>query len=148
MNWAKAFLRVCVRFSVAGVTLVSSAADDSARAASSSYICTIETYQYPGDENPGDRYLGELALETTVAIDRRTGATIHPVLGNTSFRKTTVLNAGSNDWSFKVLSESGTGSGAPVGGHVIYVEVEEWAEGFRKPFLAVAQGIAFLGYCE
>lgn len=110
-----------------------------------SYICTVEAVHSP--EGEVDAY-GTLAQETTVAIDRRTGAIIHPVIGNTTYRTTTVLEYGSEDWSFRVLSESGTASDDPTGGNVVYAEVAEYKEGFRKPFLAVKDGVAYMGYCE
>jgi len=117
-------------------------------AAPYSYICTVEAYHGPKDDEGLVDYLGNLAMETTVAIDRRTGAIIHPILGNTTYRTTTVLNYGNESWAFRVLSESGTTQDDPSGGHIVYAEVAEYAEGFRKPFLAVDRGIAYFGYCE
>jgi len=81
-------------------------------------------------------------METTVAIDRKTGRVIHPVIGNTSFNYVTLLNEGSDSWSFKVLADSGKG------GHVRYYEVHEYDEGAAKPFLAVSDGIVFAGECR
>lgn len=117
-------------------------------AAPYSYICTIESFHGPKDDEDRVDYLGNLAIRTTVSIDRRTGAVIHPVLGNTSHRTTTVLDHGDESWAFRVLSESGTTSDDPSGGNIVYVEVTEYATGVRKPFLAVDDGIAYLGYCE
>ena len=81
-------------------------------------------------------------METTVAIDRGTGRVIHPVIGSTSFNSVTVLNKGSASWGFKALADSGEG------GHIRYYEVREYNEGAVKPFLAVADGMAFFGECR
>ena len=117
-------------------------------AATYSYICTVETFHGPKDDVGRVDFLGKLAMKTTVAIDRRTGAIIHPIMGNTAYRTTTVLDYGNESWAFRVLSESGTSPDDPSGGNIIYVEVAEYAEGYRKPFLAIESGIAYLGYCE
>jgi hypothetical protein len=120
-----------------------------AEAAPFSYICTVQSYHDPEGPNDGSDWLGKMAMETTVAIDRRTGAIIHPVLGNTGYRKTTVLDFGGEEWSFKVLSESGhLPNDPPIGGNTLYVEVEEFDEGFQKPFVAIQGGTAYLGYCD
>lgn len=81
-------------------------------------------------------------METTVAIDRDTGRVIHPTIGNTVFPVITVLNRGSDQWSFKVMADSGEG------GHVRFYEVHEYVEGTVKPLVAVVDGIAFWGTCR
>ena len=87
-------------------------------------------------------------MQQSLAIDRRTGAIIHPIMGNTTYRTTTVLDYGNESWAFRVLSESGTTPDDPSGGHIVYAEVGEYADGHRKPFLAIESGIAYFGYCE
>jgi len=111
-------------------------------AGSSSYICQITDFKIPGTNTKDREWLGETAMETTVAIDRKTGRVIHPVIGNTNFNNVTLLNEGSASWSFKAFADSGEG------GHVRYYEVHEYDEGEAKPFIAVANGVAFLGECR
>ena len=110
----------------------------------SSYICQITDYKVPGSNInvKNSEWVGEAAMETTVAIDRKTGRVIHPVIGNTSFNNVTLLNEGSASWGFKAFADSG------AGGHVRYYEVHEYDVGAVKAFLAVADGIAFLGECR
>jgi hypothetical protein len=108
-----------------------------------SYVCEIDGFQLPPAQDAELlEWVGELAMETTVAIDRETGRVIHPVIGNTSFNDITVLNRGSGSWSFKALADSGDG------GHVRYYEVSEYVESAEKPFVVVADGIAFWGTCH
>lgn len=108
----------------------------------SSYVCQITDFKIPGENTKNREWIGEAAMETTVAIDRRTGRVIHPVIGNTSFNSVTLLNEGSASWGFKALADSGEG------GHIRYYEVHEYDEGAIKSFLAVADGIAFFGECR
>jgi hypothetical protein len=121
-----------------------------AAAAPFSYICTIQSYHNPEGPTAGVVFFGELAMETTMAIDRRTGAIIHPVLGNTAYRKTTVLDFGDKEWSFKALSESGHNPNEPnpIGGNTVYIEVAEFTDAIQKPFIVVQSGTVYLGYCE
>ncbi|WBU58729.1 hypothetical protein [Paracoccus sediminicola] len=108
----------------------------------SSYICQFTNFKIPGTNTENREWVGEKAMETTVAIDRITGRVIHPVIGNTSFSNVTLLNEGSASWGFKALADSGEG------GHVRYYEVQEYDEGDVKTFLAIADGIAFFGECR
>ncbi|MFG6552462.1 hypothetical protein [Sulfitobacter sp. 1A16808] len=107
----------------------------------SSYICEITDFNIPGGDVENREWVGEAAMETTVAIDRKTGRVIHPTIGNASFTNVTVLNEGSPSWGFKVLADSGNG------GHIRYYEVHEHDVGATKAFLAVSDGIAFIGRC-
>lgn len=107
----------------------------------SNYVCQITSFEIPGTKTSDREWVGETAMETTVAIDRRTGRAVHPVIGNTSFNNVTLLNEGSQSWGFKALADSGEG------GHVRYYEVQEYEKGAVKTFLAVADGIAFFGEC-
>lgn len=111
-------------------------------AGQSSYVCQITDFQIPDKNIENMDWVGETAMETTVAIDRKTGRVVHPVIGNTSFNSVTLLNEGSRSWAFKALADSGQG------GHIRYYEVHEQDEGAVKTFLAVADGIAFFGECR
>tara|TARA_R110002049_G_scaffold306707_1_gene505645 strand:+ start:2209 stop:2595 length:387 start_codon:yes stop_codon:yes gene_type:complete len=117
-------------------------APSSISAGISSYICEITDFKMPGADTENREWLGETAMKTSVAIDRRTGRVIHPVIGNTSFNNVTLLNEGSASWSFKVFADSGEG------GNVRYYEVHEYDPGATKAFLAVSDGIAFIGECH
>lgn len=108
----------------------------------SSYVCEITDFRIPGTDTENEEWVGEAAMETTVAIDRKTGRVIHPTIGNTSFNNVTLLNEGSASWAFKSFADSGEG------GHIRYYEVHEYDEGPVKTFLAVASGIAFFGECR
>lgn len=108
----------------------------------STYICQITDFKIPGTNTEDREWLGETAMETTFAIDRKTGRVIHPVIGSTSFNNVILLNEGSASWSFKAFADSGDG------GNIRYYEVHEYDEGAAKPFLAVSDGIAFFGKCR
>ncbi len=115
----------------------------SASAGPSSYVCQILGFQVaPGPNSDDLQWVGDLAMKTSVAIDRNTGRVIHPSIGNTSFQQVILLNRGSAGWSFKSIADSGNG------GNVRYYEVQEFAEGPNKPFVAIADGIAYWGTCS
>lgn len=99
----------------------------------SSYVCDIDGCH---TAIPPDA-IGEMAMETPLAIDRTTGLAIHPVIGNNNHNEVTLLNRGSADWACKVIADSGGG------GNVIYYEVQEYVDGPDKPLLVIAGGIAY-----
>ncbi|MBF9029773.1 hypothetical protein HKCCE3408_05135 [Rhodobacterales bacterium HKCCE3408] len=104
-----------------------------------SYICEIEGFFTAIDSIA---WLGDEAMETSVAIDRDTGLVIHPVIGNSGISDVTLLNRGSEDWAFKVIADTGGG------GNVVYHEVLEYVDGSDKPLLAIAGSIAYWGTCR
>lgn len=113
-----------------------------AEAGPTSYTCTLMSFQQPPGVLSNTDWVGKEAMKTQVGIDRATGRVIHKWIGNTSLSDIHVLNPGSKDWGFKVIASDG------IGGSVSYYEVQEYAEGERKPFLAIAHGIAYFGWCE
>lgn len=112
------------------------------QAGPSSYTCSIENFHSPSSMSKSFDWIGQQAMKSQVGIDRNTGRVIHPVIGNTSFNEVTLLNRGSANWSFKALADSGNG------GNVRYYEVHEYSDGAAKPFLAVADGLIYFGWCE
>lgn len=112
-------------------------------AGSSSYICRITDFlAAPGEGNPVAA--AQQAMETPLAIDRLTGRAIHPIIGNSSFPIVKVLDPGGDGWSFKSFASSETSNGHTS---IVYIEVDEFAEGFEKPLLAMSNGFAFSGSC-
>jgi hypothetical protein len=111
----------------------------SANAGPISYICTITEFSMYGDEDR--EWTAKRAMEQTIAVDRRTGAVIHPVIATSEYHNVRVLNFGDDNWSFKLFADSGEGQ------HTIYIEVREFYEGEKKPFVAVQDGIAYTGFC-
>ena len=115
---------------------------ESPTAGTTNYVCKITDFKSPGEDNEDKHWIGEIAKESMVAIDRATGLVDHPVIGNVSFRNTVLLNKGSSSWNFKVISDSGNG------GHVRSYEVHEIDEGVSKGFVAISDGTAFIGSCR
>jgi hypothetical protein len=102
-----------------------------------SYICTISGYHVTEDREDW----AEMMKKWTIAVDRRTGSTIHPSLGNTSYNYFTLLNSGSDSYSFREIADSGHG------GSVKYMTVEEYAETAEKPFVVIDNGDTYWGKC-
>jgi hypothetical protein len=98
----------------------------------------ITDFKIPGSNTKNREWVGETAMETTVAIDRATGRVIHPIIGNTSFNYVTLLNEGSAlAWSFKALADSG------AGGNVRYYEVHEHVLGELNHYRLTPVGLRF-----
>jgi hypothetical protein len=87
-------------------------------------------------------------METLLVVDRKTGRVDHPTLGN-MYMDVTLLDHGTSEWGFKLLSESKKNGGAPVGGrHTVYIEVREFENSIDKPLAIIAGGILYWGTCR
>jgi len=136
---------------LATVAIISSAL--SAQSGSTFYICEISDFLFPKTMSEGNTEFNmsliTVHIGSTLTIDRQTGRVFHEYFGNTSYRNTTVLNEGSEDWGFKVFSDTGTGfGGSSQGGHIAYYEVREYYPGDEKPFIALVDGAAITGICK
>ncbi len=111
------------------------------------YICTIDGWHSSNPEVFESLY--SQYMDEPIHINRDTGQVYHRRFGNTSFNNIYLLNRGSSDWSFKVMSDSGRllHGEENFGGHTHYLEVEEFQVG-EKPFTGVVDGTAFWGTCR
>lgn len=112
-----------------------------AYSADDSYRCDINTTAH-GVSDKSAKWKSDLAKNNSVIIDRETGKVFHPLLSNSSFQNTKIIHKGSDVNSFKVISIS------PDGGFVQFYQVDEFAEGHRKPFFAAVESSAYFGICE
>jgi hypothetical protein len=113
----------------------------------SQYVCTINGWHSSRQDVFESLYAQY--MEEPIHINRETGEVYHRVFGNTYFNNIYLLNRGSSDWSFKVMSDSGRvlQGEENFGGHTHYLEVEAFYEG-EKPFTGVVDGTAFWGMCR
>ncbi len=112
-----------------------------AHGAPDSYYCEVISHQAPPQKGGEDlEWVGETAKEQAFTIDRKTGRVIHPVLGNANALERIILTSGDSSSRFRLLSRWPSGEG-------MYVEVQEFEEGPRKPFIAVLDMRAYFGFC-
>jgi hypothetical protein len=86
----------------------------------------------------------KLYMGAEFSVSRSNGAIIGMPFPNTSFGwKTTVLDQGSKDQSFKLISIS---SGEFT--HINYLEIHEFDEGIDKRFTGISGGTIHSGLCK
>lgn len=128
------------RYLLLGV--VASFLSASALAGVDSYVCTISSFSWLRDDgilvsDPKDPIIGE-----EFTVDRTTGKIIGRYMSSTGFR-TEVLDAGSTRQAFKVLARNSAGFL-----HVLYLEIQEFHNAVRKPFILVQGTLVYGGACE
>jgi len=74
-------------------------------------------------------------------VARRSGWIVGDWLGNAAAAEIRVTSPGDKEWSFRVASFFKTGE-------VSVLEVHEYADGAKKPFLALVSGGVLTGLCE
>lgn len=116
-------------------------------AGAETYVCQIYGFNAPSTDE-GGAYIGKMAMDAVLVIDRKTGRVSHPTLGNT-YMDVTLLDYGTSDWGFKLISESKKNGGAPSGGrHVLYIEVKEFEGSREKPLAIISEGVVYWGACK
>jgi len=113
-----------------------------ATARSDSYVCTIS---YSGRLND-DGFLiattDDPILGKEFTVDRTSGKIIGRYIGTAGF-STRVLDGGSNQQSFKMLAMNSLGLI-----HVMYLEVQEFQQSSRKPYVLRDGPHTYGGTCE
>ena len=110
------------------------------------YKCEIN-YEYSlassGELKEGKRiYKGE-----KFHIERPSGTVLGGGLGNHSYPKKMIIDPGSKQQNFKLLYLSKPILGTENGKNAVYIEVNEYAETYEKPFVAVTNTKVLSGIC-
>jgi hypothetical protein len=112
------------------------------------YACEVTSVSAAGPDGKtptkANEFLKSVFLdEPHFSIDRQTGRVLHPFFGLVGPAvKHQVLNAGDKEWSFKAISYT------PGYGHVLYVEVDEYAADAKKPMRMISNGAVATGVCQ
>ena len=110
------------------------------------YHCTIKSvFNLNGDGNL--KSFGNNSLLTTFIIDKTSGLVKSSWLGNEVWPTKTIIDSGSSKQSFKLLTLSEDVIGTNGGKHAQYLQVEEYAETFEKPFMHTDGKIVATGVC-
>ncbi len=110
------------------------------------YICEINQVRVLSDE--GTQVESEEFTKQFVgrnfSIDRTTGAMIGIPFSTTAFKSISVLNAGSDESSYKAMAQS-----EEPGKAAMYMNVAEHLDNREKPFWGTAHGTQiYSGICE
>lgn len=117
-----------------------------ATAADGDYRCRIVDVRSvePDGSLETTRFWLDVAKHSPLVIDRVSGVVVHPMLDN-SLGDNQVLDVGSSEHSFKLLSRFGLHGGFPG---VNYYEVDEYDEGPEKSLRVMAHNYVFSGICR
>lgn len=106
------------------------------------YRCTIERVVAASEGESNQVYIG-----TQFTVDRHTGL-MTGALKNSYVTDPQVIDQGSLETSFKVVTTMRKDQGAGAGSSIYALTINEYQEGAKKPFIFLNNDEAFLGWCE
>ena len=110
------------------------------------YHCTIKSVFKLTDDGNLKSYDNN-SLLTTFLVDKNSGLVKGTWLGNEVWPTKTIIDSGSSEQSFKLLTLSADVIGTNGGKHAKYLQVEEYAETLEKPFMHTDGSIVATGVC-
>jgi hypothetical protein len=113
-----------------------------------SYECEIKSVQQLSDEGFLVEGLPIYKVGDSFHIERATGVVLGGGIGNSSYPVRQVLDPGSAESGYKLLTLSNTVPGTDGSRNAIYIEVKEWAEAFIKPFVVFTGTHVIAGACR
>ena len=116
--------------------------------ASDDYRCTI-TRVSRADEESAARVeeLKQAYVGKQFTVERSSGLMAGP-LKNSYTTKPQVVDAGSSQNSYKVITTMRKGEGAGFGSNIYALNVLEYERSTRKPFVFLSNEEVFFGHCE
>jgi len=116
--------------------------------ATDEYSCTIERVEHShGEEDSPLRLYRKAYIGKTFTVDRTTGL-MKGSLENSYATLPEVIDSGSKDNSFKVVTTMKLSQGAGRGSNLYALIVDEFVEGPRKPFVFLQNEAVYFGFCE
>ncbi len=111
------------------------------------YVCTIEHLQSISARNEKVvAMLNRDYLKKEFTVERRTGF-MSGVLNNSYITRPEVIDFGSNENSYKVVTTLRKNQGAGAGSNIHALVINEYDGGPTKPFVFMDNGDIFLGTC-
>lgn len=110
--------------------------------AAEDYRCTIES-TVAATEKPINR----IFIGKQFTVERRTGL-MAGALKNAYVTNPQVIDHGSTETSFKVITAMRKDQGAGAGSAIFALTINEYEEAARKPFIFLNNDEAYLGWCE
>lgn len=107
------------------------------------YRCTIEQVISASSEKP----LGRMFIGREFTVDRASGR-MAGTLKNAFITEPKVIDYGSTENSYKVVTTMRMEEGAGAGSSIFALTIEEFVEGERKGFVFLADGEVYQGWCK
>ena len=112
------------------------------------YKCKIERLSFAsGDSGSSYETYKELYLGKEFTVDRKSGVMVGE-LKNSYVTRPQVIDFGSSENSYKVVTTMRTDQGAGAGSNIYALNIEEFESGPKKPFVFMENNRIFFGFCE
>lgn len=106
------------------------------------YVCTVVAFSRLTTDGSMTSDAKDPIVGKEFTVDRKSGKIVGRYIGSTGF-DTQVVDGGSDKQSFKVFAKNPWGFL-----HVLYLEIQEYQKGPRKPFLLVDGSVVYSGTCQ
>lgn len=106
------------------------------------YRCSIERVVSASESSLNQTFIGK-----EFTVERKTGL-MAGALKNSYVTEPLVIDLGSSENSYKVVTTMRREQGAGAGSSLFALTINEYAEGVRKPFVFLADSDVYLGSCE
>lgn len=110
--------------------------------ASPDYRCTVERTASASASSLAHMYLGK-----QFTVERKTGL-MAGALKNSYFTEPQVIDYGSSENSYKVVTTMRKDQGAGAGSSLFALTINEYADDVRKPFVFLSDSDVYYGWCE
>ena len=114
--------------------------------ASEDYKCTVERVVSAVESDSRSNY-NQIFIGKQFTVERRSGR-MAGALKNSYVTDPQVIDYGSAEESFKVVTTMRKDQGAGAGSNIYALTISEYREGAKKPFIFLENGDAYLGNCE
>jgi hypothetical protein len=116
--------------------------------ASNDYRCTIEKIFLAKKESSATyEYYKKNYVGKQFTVERASGL-MAGVLKNSYITKPQVIDYGSKENSYKVVTTMRIEEGVGAGSNIYALNVLEYKQGMQKPFVFLENETVFFGYCE
>lgn len=110
--------------------------------ASPDYRCTVERAVSASESSLGRMYIGK-----QFTVERKTGL-MAGVLKNSYLTEPKVIDYGSSENSYKVVTTMRKEQGAGAGSSLFALTINEYKDGASKPFVFLSDSDVYFGLCE
>jgi len=119
-----------------------------ANAGGMDYRCTIEGLSIASvDAVSSYATLSKIYIGKKFTVERKSGV-MAGILKNSYVTNPQVIDAGSSDNSYKVVSTMKVSEGAGAGSNIYALNIAEFEPVEKKPFVFLQNNQVFFGYCE
>ncbi len=117
-------------------------------AAGNDYRCTIEKLSLAGgDSGEVYEFHKKYYIGKQFTVERASGL-MAGVLKNSFVTKPQVIDSGSKENSYKVITTMRLEQGAGAGSNIYALTIVEYEQGPKKPFIFMKNDIVYFGHCE